>query len=102
MRVVADQSPLRLVEANAVAIPGEKAVPANSSARRQLSSSHAYVPSNGMTDDPQYRCLNDQAFLCPRRLCRPYFRLLELDQRAPALANALLQRAGRRATSRAY
>lgn len=37
-----------------------------------------FVPSHGMTGDPAYRCMNDQTFLCPRHLCRPYFRLLEL------------------------
>ena len=37
-----------------------------------------FVPSHGMTGDPAYRCMNDQSFLCPRHLCRPYFRLLEL------------------------
>ena len=45
---------------------------------RVLSTDLVYVPSTGMTGDPAYRCMNDQAFLCPRRLCRPYFRLLEL------------------------
>ena len=43
-----------------------------------LSPAHAYVSSSGMTNDPLYRCMNDQILICPRRLCRPYFRLLEL------------------------
>ncbi len=45
---------------------------------RNLSTTSAYVSSSGMTDDPLYRCMNDQIFLCPRQLCRPYFALLEL------------------------
>jgi hypothetical protein len=44
----------------------------------QLSPSFAYVSSNGMTGDPMYRCMNDQVFVCPRRLCGAYFQLLEL------------------------
>ena len=43
-----------------------------------LSPKHAYVSSSGMTNDPLYRCMNDQIMLCPRGLCRPYFKLLEL------------------------
>ena len=43
-----------------------------------LSPTHAYVSSSGMTNDPLYRCMNDQIMLCPRGLCRPYFKLLEL------------------------
>ena len=43
-----------------------------------LGINHVFVPSNGMTGDPAYRCMNDQVFACPRHLCRPYFRLLEL------------------------
>jgi hypothetical protein len=43
-----------------------------------LNNSHAYVPVSGMTRMESYRCMNDQVFLCPRHLCRPYFMLLEL------------------------
>lgn len=43
-----------------------------------LNTRFAYVPSNGMTGDPAYRCMSDQIFICPRDLCRPYFALLEL------------------------
>lgn len=37
-----------------------------------------YVASGGMTSQPAYRCMNDQFILCPRGLCRSYFKLLEL------------------------
>lgn len=43
-----------------------------------LSATHALVSASGMTADPLYRCMNDQVLICPRHLCRPYFRLLEL------------------------
>ena len=45
---------------------------------RALNAEHVYVSSSGMTDDTLYRCMNDQIVICPRRLCRPYFALLEL------------------------
>lgn len=45
-----------------------------------LSSASVYVSSSGMTNDPMYRCMNDQIFICARQLCRPYFALLELWQ----------------------
>ena len=41
-------------------------------------SSNVYVPVGGMTADPAYRCMNDQVLLCPRQLCRSYYKLLEL------------------------
>lgn len=43
-----------------------------------LDGAWAYVPSNGMTADSIFRCMNDQIFICPRALCRPYFTLTEL------------------------
>lgn len=43
-----------------------------------LDPTFAYTLSNGMNSLPHYRCMNDHAFLCPRHLCRPYFKLTEL------------------------
>ncbi len=45
---------------------------------RGLDTKFAYVLSHGMSSLPHYRCMNDHAFLCPRLLCRPFFKLLEL------------------------
>ena len=42
-----------------------------------LPSTHAYLPAAGMTGWHQYQCMNDWMFLCPRPLCRRYFRLLD-------------------------
>ena len=44
----------------------------------ELSSAYVYVPLSGLSNDNRYRCMNSHFFLCPRQLCRPYFRLLEL------------------------
>eukprot|EP00316_Scyphosphaera_apsteinii_P016206 CAMPEP_0119307544 /NCGR_PEP_ID=MMETSP1333-20130426/8013_1 /TAXON_ID=418940 /ORGANISM="Scyphosphaera apsteinii, Strain RCC1455" /LENGTH=388 /DNA_ID=CAMNT_0007311115 /DNA_START=177 /DNA_END=1343 /DNA_ORIENTATION=- len=45
-----------------------------------LGTANVYVPSGGMTVDSDYRCMNDMVFICPRNLCRPYFKMLELWQ----------------------
>ena len=34
-----------------------------------LSERHVHVPVNGMSGAPAYRCMNDHALLCPRKLC---------------------------------
>ena len=36
------------------------------------------VASGGMTDNAGFRCMNDHVFACPRDLCGPHFRLLEI------------------------
>ena len=43
----------------------------------ELQTGNAYVPA-GMTQLPQFKCMGDHIFLCPRSLCRPYFMVLEL------------------------
>ena len=39
---------------------------------------YAYVPTGGQNPLHKARCMNDHFFLCPRRLCAPYFLLLRL------------------------
>eukprot|EP00966_Prymnesium_polylepis_P141287 3263006-Prymnesium_polylepis.1 len=39
-----------------------------------------FVPSGGLSTLDHFVCGNDQMFACPRRLCRPYFHLLEVWQ----------------------
>lgn len=39
---------------------------------------HAYVPAGGMSADYRFACMNDHLFACPRRLCAPYFTLLDV------------------------
>ena len=58
-----------------------------------LDAQTVYVASGGMTSDPSYRCMNDQFFLCPRGLCRAYFKLLELW--GSPYCNATTQRGSR-------
>lgn len=43
-----------------------------------LEPSAVFVPLGGINPRPAYRCLNDHMVACPRALCRPYFRLLEI------------------------
>ena len=43
-----------------------------------LSRDHVYIPAAGMSEQLHVLCNNDQAFICPRSLCSPYFRHLEL------------------------
>ncbi|CAK0903246.1 unnamed protein product, partial [Prorocentrum cordatum] len=43
-----------------------------------LSQQFAYVSHGGMSSGHGWQCMNDHIFLCPRRLCRPYFFVIEL------------------------
>ena len=49
---------------------------------------HAYVPAGGMSADFRFACMNDHLFVCPRRLCAPYFTLLDLFANASCAAPA--------------
>lgn len=43
-----------------------------------LSTDYAHVPALSMSGEWFDLCANDDAFFCPRKLCRPYFTMLEL------------------------
>ena len=43
-----------------------------------LAQQFAYTPRGGMNAAREAACTNDHMFLCPRRLCRAYFELLEI------------------------
>ena len=53
-----------------------------------LAPSFGYMPRGGFAPDTQYMCQNDHLFLCPRALCRGYFRLLEIWQSPHCTRNA--------------
>eukprot|EP00929_Paragymnodinium_shiwhaense_P079244 TRINITY_DN41241_c0_g1_i3.p1 TRINITY_DN41241_c0_g1~~TRINITY_DN41241_c0_g1_i3.p1 ORF type:complete len:758 (-),score=117.89 TRINITY_DN41241_c0_g1_i3:234-2507(-) len=42
------------------------------------STENVYVPSGGMSNWTNFKCMNDHMIFCPRHLCRPYFTLLEV------------------------
>ena len=54
-----------------------------------LSEQHVHIPAAGMHDES--RCINDHIFVCPRLLCRPYFRLVDLWERSACMANGLAE-----------
>ena len=51
------------------------------------------VPGGGMTQHLPLRCMNDHMTACPRRLCRPYFHLLDLFREGSSAIQCTASRA---------